>query len=227
MTRVFSRTFVVRAAVLSAGLATLGCGAPRGGPAAVDPSALSPSPLTALRNSGPDRFARVSPTLYRGGQPNTEDLENLRALGVTTIVALRQERLGQRRAEAAVARGLGLRFREYPFIGVLGADPKLVRRAVSAMVPADGTAAYVHCGDGSGRTSMVVAAYRVLVEGWDPHEAWEQEVVAYGHRTTALSRELALTYWDVVHEHQATRDATEHALTRRDEGQPSTSSIAD
>ena len=171
--------------------------------------------LVELSDDGPERFAMVTPNLYRGGQPDSHDLELLRALGVTTVIDLRRERLGVRRAESAAARRLGMHFIEYPYFGVLGADFQFIDGVVHEMSAPDGGAVYIHCADGGDRTSLMVALYRVLAQGWDPADAWGQEVVDYGHHQGPVFREIELTYREAVHEHELTALAEQRSVTSR------------
>lgn len=156
--------------------------------------------FAALRSSGPDRFAMVTPSLYRGAAPSADDLELLRALGVTKVVDLRRESLGARRAEHAEARRLGLEYVEYPYYGVFGTDLAFLDRVVTELRADNGGAVYVHCGSGEDRTSLVVAAYRVAEQGWSAERAWEREALAYGYEPTRLRRELELTFEDYAYE---------------------------
>jgi protein tyrosine/serine phosphatase len=126
--------------------------------------------------SGPARFGVVRDGFYRGGQPTERHLPLLRELDVETIVSLRR---GHARAEAAAAERLGMRFVNLPFFGALGANPALAERIVDAI--RRGGRVYVHCRLGRDRTSLAVALYRVLVDGWDPATAWRTEAVAYGY----------------------------------------------
>lgn len=172
--------------------------------------------LAELSEAGPERFAMVTPELFRGGQPDEHDLELLRALGVTTIIDLRRERLGVRRAESAAARRLGMHFVEYPYYGVFGADVGFIHGVVSEMSSPHGGAVYIHCGDGGERTSLMVALYRVLEQGWNPAEAWEREVVDYGHHRSPVFREIELTYRELVHDHELeVQTAQRSAASRR------------
>jgi protein tyrosine/serine phosphatase len=133
--------------------------------------------LAELQGStGPARFGVVREGLYRGGQPSARHLELLRALGVETVVDLRH---GDAGVEGVAARRLGMRFVRFPFYGIFGADSAFLARIVDAV--RRGGRVYVHCRVGRDRTSLVVALYRVLVEGWDPETAWRHEAVDYGY----------------------------------------------
>jgi protein tyrosine/serine phosphatase len=125
---------------------------------------------------GPARFGVVSDGLYRGGQPSAHHLELLRALGVETIVDLRH---GGVAAEVAEARRLGMRVVRFPFSGLVVADRQFLAGVVAAI--RSGGRVYVHCREGRDRTSLVVALYRVLVDGWAQRVAWQREAVDYGY----------------------------------------------
>lgn len=207
--------------VVFAGLVVLGLGgcAQQGGGAAAPPSTLPAAMvptevLEQLADEGPERFAMVSPGLYRGGEPSAQDLELLRALGVTKVIDLRRERLGKRRAERAAARRLGLEYVEYPFYGVFGVDLAFLDRLLAELQPSDGGAVYVHCDDGRDRTSLVIALHRVVDHGWTPDVAWEREVLDFGHRPSVANREIELTFRDYTYEH-GLRQQTAHGSAGR------------
>jgi protein tyrosine/serine phosphatase len=168
-----------------------------------------------LQADGPEGYARVSPTLYRGGEPSARDLGLLRALGVTKIVDLRRESLGGRRAERAEARRLGIDYVEYPFYGVFGVDLRFLHRILLELEAPSGGAVYVHCDNGRNRTSLVVALHRVVADGWSPEIAWEREALAFGHRPSIVNREIALTFRDYVHEHTLHQQTELGAARRR------------
>ncbi|MGZ3426943.1 MAG: fused DSP-PTPase phosphatase/NAD kinase-like protein [Polyangia bacterium] len=128
---------------------------------------------------GPDRFAQVTPSLYRGGQPTAAQLGLLRELGVRTIVVLADDPPVVR-AETEAATHLGLTVHSHPFSGLSEPDPALLRRVVDELRVA-GSPVYVHCRRGRDRTSLVMALYRVWVQGWDPAEAWRREALDFGH----------------------------------------------
>jgi protein tyrosine/serine phosphatase len=126
--------------------------------------------------SGPARFGVVRDGLYRGGQPSARHLALLRALGVETIVDLRR---GDTSAEETEARRLGMRFVRFPFSGLFAADRAFLVRIVDGI--RGGGRVYVHCNEGRDRTSLVVAMYRVIVDGWEESVAWQREALAYGY----------------------------------------------
>jgi protein tyrosine phosphatase (PTP) superfamily phosphohydrolase (DUF442 family) len=133
-----------------------------------------------LGSRGPERFARVGPGLYRGGQPSRRDLRLLRALDVRTIIDLRR---GRSDGERAAAEQAGLRFLSFPLDGTSTPSRSELDPIVEAMRAGN---VYVHCKAGRDRTSLVVALYRVRVDGWPPDRAWQSEARAFGHHGLLL-----------------------------------------
>lgn len=149
-------------------------------------------PLRYLASSaGPHRFARVADGIYRGGQPDHTALELLRDLGVTTIINLRRESRFTYRGERTYAEELGMRFLHYPFYGVFGAGEQFLTDIVEEVKTRN---VYIHCKHGRDRTSLIVALYRVMHEGWGPEDAWQREAIEYGSAQTYFYRQLRVVY---------------------------------
>jgi hypothetical protein len=186
---------------LLASLALAGCGhvaAPSR--AAVVPAGPPSDAFRALASPrGPERFAQLTPMLYRGAQPTTAQLTTLRDLGVKTIVSFVDDPAVVR-AEVAAAAPLGLAVRNYPFSGLEAPDPALLRTIVGSLRALPGPI-YIHCRLGRDRTSLIAALYRVWVEGWDPDVAWQHEARDFGHRGVYswFFRKLDRTYRAVTH----------------------------
>lgn len=141
---------------------------------------------------GPHRFARVAPRIFRGGQPTRAHLELLASLGVGTVINLRRENRDVWRQEELDACELGMKFERYPFYGVFGADELFLVQIVEELKKGS---VYVHCKHGRDRTSLVVALYRVMVDGWDPALAWQSEAIDYGSAQTYFYRRLRVVFF--------------------------------
>jgi hypothetical protein len=168
--------------------------------AAVVPAGLPSDAFRALASShGPERFAQMTPMLYRGAQPTAAQLATLRDLGVKTIVSFVDDPAVVR-AETAAAAPLGLTVRNYPFSGLEAPDPALLRSIVGSIRALPGPV-YMHCRLGRDRTSLIAALYRVWAEGWDPTVAWQREARDFGHRGVYswFFRKLDRTYRAVTH----------------------------
>jgi protein tyrosine phosphatase (PTP) superfamily phosphohydrolase (DUF442 family) len=130
---------------------------------------------------GPVRFSRVTPRLYRGGQPTAENLAWLRDLGISTVINLRREDEELRQAEQRQAAALGLKYFNFPFYGIFGADDAFLEAILAEMRRPENGPVYVHCKVGRDRTSLMVSAHLVLEHGKDPDRAWRQDVLGFGH----------------------------------------------
>ena len=141
------------------------------------PQASSPAfpGLAQPRNDLPDlaNFAKVSEALYRGAQPGPEGFAELKRLGVRTVVNLRDHH-----SDRDDIQGLGLR---YVHIPCETSDPDLANVVTFLKVATDpaNQPVFVHCMHGSDRTGMMVASYRMVVEGW-PRDKALAELPAFG-----------------------------------------------
>ncbi len=174
---VVRRTRTRRLATLGLVLASVfPSGGALAGQAAPPPSAPAPSTprnprwAVPLERPGLPNLHRVSPTLYRGGQPTREGLEELRRLGVKTVVSLRAVH-GER--EAVAAAGLGY---ERISFKVWHPEDEDLRRFLAIATDPARQPVFVHCQRGADRTGTATAVYRIAVEGWSREEAIEEMV---------------------------------------------------
>ena len=149
-------------------------------------------------DQGPVRFSQVNERLYRGGQPSDAQLEDLKALGVTTIISLRKEDRDVTRAEENAARRLGMRFLHFPFYGIFGASRSFLERVLAELRSSENGVIYIHCKRGRDRTSVLVALHLVIDRGWTPEDAWQQAVLDYGYKPTFWYRRLGAVFDEMV-----------------------------
>jgi tyrosine-protein phosphatase SIW14 len=123
-------------------------------------------------------FHQVNARLYRGGQPREGGLRELAALGVKTVVNLRDDD-ERARAEETEARAAGLRYFNVPF-GRLGrpTDEQVARVLALINAPENGVV-FVHCAKGQDRTGTVIAVYRITHDRWTGERA-KKEAEHYG-----------------------------------------------
>lgn len=118
-----------------------------------------------LQVEGVPNLFKVSERLYRSAQPEETSLAGLRKLGIRTIINLRGDH-----PYAKAAADAGLEYIEIPSdAGQVRPDD--VRRFLKIVSdPAHGPY-LVHCHHGADRTGLMVAAYRVVLEGWPNDQA--------------------------------------------------------
>ncbi|HEY5550848.1 MAG TPA: dual specificity protein phosphatase family protein [Opitutaceae bacterium] len=110
---------------------------------------------------------RVSDELYRCEQPGTKDIADLSALGVRSILNLRRYHSNEKSLEKAGFTMLTER---------LEADDLTVDDLVAALrqIREAPKPVMVHCWHGSDRTGSVVAAYRIVFQGWTTDDALDE-----------------------------------------------------
>jgi protein tyrosine phosphatase (PTP) superfamily phosphohydrolase (DUF442 family) len=123
------------------------------------------TPAAREELSGVPNFAVVSPVLSRGAQPTREGFRQLREQGIRTVVALRAGH-----DDGAALAGLGLssyriRARQWR------PETDDVVRAMKVILTPEYQPVFVHCQAGKDRTGLVVAVYRILVDGWSVDDA--------------------------------------------------------
>jgi protein tyrosine phosphatase (PTP) superfamily phosphohydrolase (DUF442 family) len=133
------------------------------------PSATHSAAQT-LAVDGVGNFAEVTPTLYRGGQPSRVGLEALAKMGVNIVVDARLSGSGKERKNVEKA---GMQYVSIPWHCLFPKDDVLVR-FLALLRDNPGKKIFVHCRYGDDRTGMMIAAYRMSVEGWTADEALKE-----------------------------------------------------
>jgi len=118
----------------------------------------------------------VAPGIFRSAQPERADLRAAREKGVRTVVVLRSSVPEDERETAAA---LGLDLVHVPMDGSRMPSMAEVDRALAVVLDASKQPVLVHCAQGEERTGAVIAAYRVVANGWDPAAA-EKEALDLG-----------------------------------------------
>jgi protein tyrosine/serine phosphatase len=124
--------------------------------------------LTGLENVG-----RVTPDIFRGSQPAKNGYDTLRKMGIRTVINLRTSMSEKKQVEAA-----GMRSIEIPLGTFNNGEREKVDRVVALLADPAIRPVFVHCRQGRDRTGIVVAAYRMKVQGW-PLAAAEAEMDSF------------------------------------------------
>jgi tyrosine-protein phosphatase SIW14 len=125
---------------------------------------------------GVPNFAKFTPTLYRGGQPNGEGFNRLAKMGVNIVVDT-----GGSQRDKKLINQLGMRYVSlawhcpFPRDEVIARFLKLIKENPDRKI-------FVHCRLGDDRTGMMIAAFRMSGQGWNAEQAMK-EMHAFGFTT--------------------------------------------
>ncbi len=137
----------------------------------------------------PKRFGVVEAgSIYRSGQMHpslvrrtlqTNDIDEV--VSLIDTAAADDEDLQADAAEQEACRALGIERRVFPLAGDGTGDIESYAQALASVTEATraGRRILGHCSAGTQRTGGAVAAYRVLVQGWEPSRACA-EMAEYG-----------------------------------------------
>lgn len=132
---------------------------------------ISPIPLgKKLKLAGLPNAGKINDSLFRGAQPRTEGFQQLKSLGVTTIVDLRGEDQAKLVWERKQAESVGIRFVNIPVSGWSPPTNDQVAEFLSLFRDSH-EKVFVHCRFGDDRTGVFVATYRMTHDHWPPSEA--------------------------------------------------------
>ncbi len=116
-------------------------------------------------------FGQMDDRFYRGAQPKEEDYKHLAAIGIKTIIDLRNDPKDYEKREAEAA---GIRYvnipmsdKDYPETAAINQFLKLVDD------PATGKF-FVHCAGGRHRTGVIGAVYRFNHYNWNYDQVYAE-----------------------------------------------------
>lgn len=120
---------------------------------------------TAVKRPGLPNLHKVTDTLYRGAQPSAEGFAELRKTGVRTIVNLRAFH-----SDRDEMKGLDFAYENIDVKAWRAEDEDIIR-FLKIVTDKSKAPVFVHCQHGADRTGMMIAVYRMAVEGWSKDDA--------------------------------------------------------
>ncbi len=121
-----------------------------------------------IEKPGLPNLHQVTTNLYRGAQPTSEGMKQLKALGVKTVINLRSYHSDKDEVSGTDLKSV--RFTTQPW----DADNKDVVTFLKVMADTNNLPAMVHCQRGADRTGMMCAMYRVVFCGWNKKDAIDE-----------------------------------------------------
>lgn len=146
--------------------------------------AVSALPLSAVDAPKPElknqakadlpNFHEVHPYLYRGGEPTSQGLKELKEKGIKTIIDLRAE-TPMSRQERAEAKALGLDYINLPMSDKAPTDKQVKTFIDTTRLARDNSApVFVHCAHGSDRTGCLIGIWRVTEDNYSYDQAYKE-----------------------------------------------------
>jgi protein tyrosine/serine phosphatase len=139
--------------------------------AAAGPSAAVATQDPSLSTIRIGNFGQIDPHYFRGAQPTARDYPALAAIGVKTVIDLREDFVAN---EERLVKEAGMQFRRIP----MDEDERPADASVEAFLdivndPAN-MPVYVHCKGGRHRTGLMTAIYRLTHHDWSAERAYEE-----------------------------------------------------
>ncbi len=131
------------------------------------------SPAEKLSLPGLPNAGKINESLYRGAQPKPEGYAELKKLGVTMVVNLRDGREGVE-AERREVEALGIRYVSIPTNGRRGPNHEQVARFLHLLQANTREKTFVHCHYGADRTGVMIAAFRMTQQKWTSQQAFDE-----------------------------------------------------
>lgn len=116
-------------------------------------------------------FGKINDHIYRGGQPEDDEYRQLAHAGIRTVIDLRNDAKTKARylAEAAGMRYVNLKLDSK--IPPTREESDTFLRLINDQT---NWPVFVHCAGGRHRTGVLLAVYRMEVDGWSADQAYEE-----------------------------------------------------
>ncbi|HEX5731793.1 MAG TPA: tyrosine-protein phosphatase [Blastocatellia bacterium] len=138
-------------------------------------TANAQAPEARRRVEGVANFGQVTEHYFRGGELTTQGIENLAALGIRTIIDLRDDAEPE---EAETCKRLGITYYNFPLDQYVTPDQATIDKIFQIIREAK-EPVFVHCSGGKHRAGTLCALYRMKHQGWSAERAWKEQQ-AYG-----------------------------------------------
>ena len=127
---------------------------------------LTKSPDISIPN-----FGKVNDNYYRGSQPTAKQYQDLKRMGVKTVIDLRKDRV-----ERALdwSRAAGLQYFNIPLLPHRAATENQTNEFLKLVNDPANWPIYVYCRGGRHRTGQMTAIFRITNDGWTGEQAYTE-----------------------------------------------------
>lgn len=116
-------------------------------------------------------FGQMDERFFRGGQPKKDEYKELAALGIKTVIDLRED---PEEYEKPAVEALGMRYVNIPMIAKKYPETSHVEQFLKLVDDPSTGKFYVHCAGGRHRTGVMGAVYRFNHYGWDYEKVYAE-----------------------------------------------------
>jgi protein tyrosine phosphatase (PTP) superfamily phosphohydrolase (DUF442 family) len=154
-------------------------------------------------------FGQLDERFYRGAQPREDEFKELAALGIRTVIDLRDD---PRDYEKGIVESLGMKYINIPMVGKKYPTEEAVQLFLKVVNDPGTGSFFVHCAGGRHRTGAMGAVYRYTKYGWDYEQVYAEMkkfdfYTSWGH---GAFKDFVRDYYDRV---QANRTPVNTAPT--------------
>lgn len=118
-----------------------------------------------LEIKGLSNLHQVTPMLYRSAQPDATSGEALRKLGIKTVLSFRK-----RNKDEPLHNTPGVTFKRYPLY-TWDIEEEDILEVLRILNNPANQPILVHCTHGADRTGLMMASYRMIIQGWSKEAA--------------------------------------------------------
>lgn len=122
------------------------------------------APQKNFQNIKIKNFGQMDEHFYRGAQPKEDDYKSLAAIGIKTVVDLRNDPKDYEKSSVEAA---GMRYVNIPMSDKDYPKEEQIEAFLKLANDPETGAMYVHCAGGRHRTGVAGAVYRFTKYGWD------------------------------------------------------------
>jgi protein tyrosine/serine phosphatase len=119
-----------------------------------------------------ENFGQMDEHFYRGAQPKKAEFQQLKALGINTVIDLQEK---PTKYEKLAVEALGMKYINIPMVAKKYPRAEHIEEFLKiANDPVATGKFYVHCAGGRHRTGAVGAAYRFTKYNWNFDQAYDE-----------------------------------------------------
>jgi protein tyrosine/serine phosphatase len=161
----------------------------------------------AFPNIGIKNFGKLDERFFRGAQPEERDYKDLAALGIKTIIDLRDDPTSYEERDVEAA---GMRYVNIPMSDSSRPRDEQIDQFLKLANDQATGPFFVHCAGGRHRTGVMGAVYRMTKYGWNFDQAYK-EMEAYDFYTRWGHGALKDYVRDFYGQVQAVQTSTAHS----------------